>query len=93
MPEVARLTVTSLATAPDNVAVKVSDDPAFSAIFDALLANSTVTPGPGSQDGLLNFFTTTANIAVAKRLLPSGVLDKSSRIFFFCASATANSNK
>ena len=35
-------TVTVSSTAPDNVAVKVKDDPAFSAIDVALTANVTV---------------------------------------------------
>ena len=75
VPEVARLTVTSLATAPDNVAVKVSDDPAFSAIEEALLANSTVTPGPGSQEGWSSFFNVTAKANAEIRLLEVKLLE------------------
>ena len=36
------LTVTSSSANPDKVAVSVNDEPAFSAILDALLANVTV---------------------------------------------------
>ena len=43
VPDVARLTVTSSCVVPDRVAVSVRvDNPAFSAIDDALLVNVTV---------------------------------------------------
>ena len=42
MPEVEILTVTASSVAPDNVAVNVRDEPAFSAIEDALDVNVTV---------------------------------------------------
>ena len=42
MPAVPIVTVTSSSAAPDKVAVKVKDEPAFSAIDVALTANVTV---------------------------------------------------
>ena len=42
VPDVSILTVTASSTFPDNVAVSVSDEPAFSAIDEALDVKVTV---------------------------------------------------